>query len=112
MVRDTAWLGMQGTVAAASLQQYDSYSVNNFLRDHMDPPITTGELLADGRRGLEMCHQCILAADARQLRLAPLVLSLFHYTDKKTTPSRRPHLHDASLRKNEPLFVCKLNVGE
>jgi site-specific recombinase XerD len=50
IVRYTAWLGLQGTVAAASLQQYYS-AINKFFRQQ---PIAVGELLADARRGLEM----------------------------------------------------------
>jgi site-specific recombinase XerD len=33
IVRYTAWLGLQGTVAATSLQQYYS-AINKFFRDH------------------------------------------------------------------------------
>jgi site-specific recombinase XerD len=53
IVRYTAWLGLQGTVAAASLQHYYS-AINKFFRDHQQQPIAVGELLADARRGLEI----------------------------------------------------------
>jgi hypothetical protein len=53
MVRYTAWLDLLGTVAASSMQPYFS-AVNKYFRDHHLPPIAVGELLADGRRGLEM----------------------------------------------------------
>jgi site-specific recombinase XerD len=33
IVRYTAWLGLQGTIAATSLQQYYS-AINKFFRDH------------------------------------------------------------------------------
>ena len=75
VVRYTAWLGLQGTVAAASLQQYYS-AINKFFRDHQQQPIAVGELLADARRGLEMHQQRLQAADSRLPLPAPLALSL------------------------------------
>ena len=45
VVRYTAWLGLQGTVAAASLQLYYS-AINKFFRDHQQQPIAVGELLS------------------------------------------------------------------
>jgi hypothetical protein len=52
IVRYIAWLGLQGTVAVISLEQYYSV-VNKLVRDHQQP-IAVGELLTDSRRGLEM----------------------------------------------------------
>jgi hypothetical protein len=45
IVRYTAWLGLQGTVAATLLQQYSSV-VNKLFRDHQRQPIAVGEVLA------------------------------------------------------------------
>jgi hypothetical protein len=75
IVRYTAWLGLQGTVAAASLQQKYS-AVSKFFRDHQRQPIAVGELLADARRGLEMHQQRLLVADPRLPLHAPLALAL------------------------------------
>jgi hypothetical protein len=66
---------MQGTVAATSLQQYYS-AINKFFRDHQQQPIAVGELLADARRGLEIQHERLHAADSRLPLPAPLALSL------------------------------------
>jgi hypothetical protein len=74
IVRYTAWLGLQGTVAVISLEQYYS-AVNKFVRDHQQP-IAVGELLTDSRRGLEMQHHRLLAADSRLPLLAPLALTM------------------------------------
>jgi hypothetical protein len=74
--RYTTWLGLHGTVAAASLQQYDS-PINKFFRDHQEQPIVVGELLADERRGLEMQQESVLAADSRLPLPAPLAVALF-----------------------------------
>jgi hypothetical protein len=75
IVRYTAWLGLQGTVAAASLRQYYS-AINKFFRDHQQQPIAVGELLADARRGLEMQQERLQAADSRLPLPAPLALTL------------------------------------
>jgi hypothetical protein len=75
VVRCTAWLGLQGTVAAASLQQYYS-AINKFFRDHQQQPIAVGELLANARRGIEQQQERLEAADPRLLLPAPLALSL------------------------------------
>jgi hypothetical protein len=64
VVRYTTWLGLQGTVAAASLHQYYS-AINKFFRDHQQQPIALAKLLADARRGLEMQQERLHAADSR-----------------------------------------------
>jgi hypothetical protein len=53
MVRYTAWLGLQGTIAAASLQPYYS-AINKFFSDHQQLLVAVCELIADARRGLEL----------------------------------------------------------
>jgi hypothetical protein len=75
IVRYTAWLGLQDTVAATSLQQYYS-AISKFFRDHHQQPIAVGELLADARRGLEIQQERLQAADSRLPLPAPLALSL------------------------------------
>jgi hypothetical protein len=75
IVRFSAWLGQQGIVDAASLQQYYS-AVNKFFRDHQYQPIAVGELFADARRGLEMMQHRLLVADSRLLLPTPLALAL------------------------------------
>jgi hypothetical protein len=64
LVRYTAWLGLQGTVAAVSLQHYYS-AANKFFRDHQQQPIAVGKLLKAARRGIEMQQQQLLAANSR-----------------------------------------------
>ena len=49
--RFVAWLGLRGTVAAASLQPYLS-AVNRFLGNHGVQPVALGLLVASVRRGL------------------------------------------------------------
>jgi hypothetical protein len=89
----TAWLELQRTVAAASLQKYYS-TINKLVRDHQQQPIAVGELLADARRGLEMLQERLLAADSRLPLPAPLALSLLNATTQLrkhltwTPPSR------------------------
>jgi hypothetical protein len=75
VVRYTAWLGLQGTVAAASLQQCYS-AINEFFRDHQKQPIAVGELVADARRGLELQHERLEASCPCLPLPAPLALSL------------------------------------
>jgi hypothetical protein len=75
IVRYTVWFGLQGTVAATSLQQYYS-AINKFFRDHQQQSIAVGELLADSRRGLDMEQERLLAADSRLPIPAPLALAL------------------------------------
>jgi hypothetical protein len=84
VVRYTAWLGLQGTVAAASLQEYYS-AINKFFRDHKLQPIAVGELLADARRGLEMQQQRLQASDSRLPLPATLPLSLLTAAAKLRT---------------------------
>eukprot|EP00873_Tetraselmis_striata_P012132 jgi/Tetstr1/432396/TSEL_021793.t1 len=62
IVRYTAWLGMQGTVGAESLQQYYS-SINKYFRDHQRQRVVLGEMVADARRGLAI-QQDRLTAEA------------------------------------------------
>jgi hypothetical protein len=64
MVRDTTWLRLHCTVTALLLQPY-FFSVNKFLRDHQQPPMAVGELLADAIHGLVMRQERLAAADAR-----------------------------------------------
>jgi hypothetical protein len=74
IVRYTAWLG-QGTVAAASLHHYYS-AIHKFFRDHQQQPIAVGVVLTGARRGLEMEHEHLRAADSRLPLLAPMALAL------------------------------------
>jgi hypothetical protein len=84
VVRYTAWLGLQGTVAAASEQQ--NYTViNKFFIDHRQQPIAVCELLADARRGLEMQQRRLQAPDSRLLLPAPMALSLLTAAAKLRT---------------------------
>jgi hypothetical protein len=75
IVRYTTWLGLHGTVAAASLQHYYS-AINKFFCDHQQQHIAVGELLAGARRGLEMQQERLLATDSRMPLPAPLALAL------------------------------------
>jgi hypothetical protein len=56
LIRYTACLGLHGTIAATSLQQYYS-TASKFFRNHEQQPIVVGEPLADASRGLEMQQQ-------------------------------------------------------
>jgi hypothetical protein len=84
IVRYTAWLGLPCTVAATSLHQYYS-AINKLFRDHQQQPIAVGELLADARRGLEIRHERLHAADSRFPLPAPLALSLLTAAAKLRT---------------------------
>ena len=53
VVRYLAWLGQEGTVAAASLQPYLS-AINRFLGDHGQEPVALGPLVARARQGLKL----------------------------------------------------------
>jgi hypothetical protein len=53
IVRYTAWLGLQGAVAAGSLQPYHS-AVNKFFKDQQQPPVAVAELVVEVSRGLEI----------------------------------------------------------
>ena len=53
VVRYLAWLGQEGTVAAASLQPYLS-AINRFLGDHGKEPVALGPLVARARQGLKL----------------------------------------------------------
>jgi hypothetical protein len=75
MVRYTVWLALLGTVAASSLQPYLS-AVNMFFRDHQRQPIAVGELLADGRRGLEMLQHRLVPTASRLPLPAPVALDI------------------------------------
>eukprot|EP00873_Tetraselmis_striata_P039503 jgi/Tetstr1/459767/TSEL_005120.t1 len=72
IIRYTAWLGLQGTVAAESLQKYFS-AMNKYFRDHQRPPVALlGELLADACRGLKQQQQRIEEEDIRVALPAPV----------------------------------------
>eukprot|EP00873_Tetraselmis_striata_P026855 jgi/Tetstr1/447119/TSEL_034557.t1 len=64
IVRYTAWLGMQGTVSAESLQQYYS-SINQYFPDHQRQPVALGDMVADARRGLAIQQERLAAEDVR-----------------------------------------------
>jgi cephalosporin-C deacetylase-like acetyl esterase len=86
----TAWLGLQGTVVAASLQENYS-AINKFFRDHQQQPIAVGELLADERRGLEMHHDHLFAADSRLPSPAHLAVALLDAAAKSANTIPSPH---------------------
>eukprot|EP00873_Tetraselmis_striata_P035686 jgi/Tetstr1/455950/TSEL_042731.t1 len=72
IVRYTAWLGMQGTVGAESLQQYYS-SINKYFRDdHQRQPVALGEMVADACRGLAIQQERLAAEDVRVALPAPV----------------------------------------
>jgi hypothetical protein len=80
VVRYTAWLGLQGTVAVASLQQYYS-AIYKFFRDHQEHPIAVGELLADARRGLELQHERLKVRLGIKSTLSMLMVMIFCNVD-------------------------------
>eukprot|EP00873_Tetraselmis_striata_P001604 jgi/Tetstr1/421868/TSEL_012768.t1 len=75
IVRYTAWLGMQGTVGAESLQQYYS-SINKYFRDHQRQPVALGEMVADARRGLAIQQERLAAEDVRVALPAPVAADI------------------------------------
>eukprot|EP00873_Tetraselmis_striata_P021473 jgi/Tetstr1/441737/TSEL_029960.t1 len=77
IVRYTAWLGMQGTVGAESLQQYYS-SINKYFRDHQRQPIALGEMVADARRGLAIQQERLAAEDVRVALPAPVAADILN----------------------------------
>lgn len=72
VVRYTAWLALQGTIGADSLQQYYS-AINKYFRDHRKQPVAMGEMLADARRGLEAQQELIEEEDVRVAMPAPIM---------------------------------------
>jgi hypothetical protein len=108
IVRYTAWLGLQGTVAATSLQQYYS-AINKLFRDHQQQPIAVCELLADARRGLEMQQECLHAADSRLPFPTPLALSLLSAAaDPRTHLTWTPPSRHMIAQFRALLAVCPL----
>eukprot|EP00873_Tetraselmis_striata_P010032 jgi/Tetstr1/430296/TSEL_020121.t1 len=77
IVRYTAWLGMQGTVGAESLQQYYS-SINKYFRDHQRQPVALGEMVADARRGLAIQQERLAAEDVRVALPAPVAADILN----------------------------------
>ena len=53
ILRYVAWIGQEGSVAAASLQPYLS-AINRFLGDHGQEPVALGPLVARARQGLKL----------------------------------------------------------
>eukprot|EP00873_Tetraselmis_striata_P014456 jgi/Tetstr1/434720/TSEL_023773.t1 len=77
IVRYTAWLGMQGTVGAESLQQYYS-SINKYFRDHQRQLVALGEMVADARRGLAIQQERLAAEDVRVALPAPVAADILN----------------------------------
>eukprot|EP00873_Tetraselmis_striata_P013616 jgi/Tetstr1/433880/TSEL_023060.t1 len=77
IVRYTAWLGLQGTVGAESLQQYYS-SINKYFRDHQRQPVALGEMVADARRGLAIQQERLAAEDVRVALPAPVAADILN----------------------------------
>eukprot|EP00873_Tetraselmis_striata_P000670 jgi/Tetstr1/420934/TSEL_011995.t1 len=77
IVRYTAWLGLQGTVGAESLQQYYS-SINKYFRDHQRQPVALGEIVADARRGLAIQQERLAAEDVRVALPAPVAADILN----------------------------------
>ena len=75
VARYLAWLGLRGTVAAASLQPYLS-AINRFLKDHGRPPVALGPLVGDVRAGLCNSQVAISPAPARIPLPAPVALDI------------------------------------
>jgi hypothetical protein len=99
IVRDTPWLGLQGTVAVASIQYYCS-AINKLFRDHQQQPIAVGDLLADAPRGLEMKQQRLLVANST---IPVLLEATTHLREHLTwTPPTR----HAIARFRATLAVC------
>jgi hypothetical protein len=118
VVRYTAWLGLQGTVAAASMQQFYS-AINKFFRDHQQQPIAIGELLEDARRGLGLQQERLEAADSRLPLKAPLALSLLNAAAELRThlewtpPARHPIARFRALLAlcMNDAFFCRAEYG-
>ena len=92
IARYIAWLGQEGTVAAASLQPYLS-SINKYLLDHALPPVALGPLVSGVRKGLANCQEDLAPQPQRLPLPAPVALKIlelaerllvsvqFHWTD-------------------------------
>eukprot|EP00873_Tetraselmis_striata_P021557 jgi/Tetstr1/441821/TSEL_030037.t1 len=75
IVRYTAWLGIQGTAGAESLQPYYS-SINKYFRDHQRQPVALGEMMADARRGLAIQQERLAEEDVRNALPAPVAADI------------------------------------
>eukprot|EP00873_Tetraselmis_striata_P013248 jgi/Tetstr1/433512/TSEL_022782.t1 len=74
IIRYTSWLGLQGTVAAESLQQFFC-AINKSFRNHQRQPMALGEIRADARCGLQL--QRIAEEDVRVALPAPVIGDIF-----------------------------------
>lgn len=79
--RYVAWLGLQGTVAADSLQPYLS-SINRFLQDHGKAPVALGPLVAGVRKGLRNAQQVLQPKDPRLAITAQAALAILETAEE------------------------------
>lgn len=81
IARYIAWLGLQGTVAADSLQPYLS-AINKFLQDHGREPVALGSLVGDVRKGLRNCQHDLTPKAVRVPLPAPVALSYLRLAEE------------------------------
>eukprot|EP00873_Tetraselmis_striata_P019611 jgi/Tetstr1/439875/TSEL_028283.t2 len=75
IIRYTAWLGIQGTVGAESLQHHYS-SINKYFRDHQRQPVALGKMVADARRGLAIQQERLAEEDVCVALPAPVAADI------------------------------------
>ena len=78
--KNVAWIGLQGTVCADSLQPYLS-AINRFLTDHERAPVALGPLVSDVRAGLKNSQRDMNPAPARLPLPAPVALAILEYAE-------------------------------
>ena len=81
IARYVAWLGMRGTVAATSLQPYQS-AINRFLQDHGVAPVALGPLVANVRAGLRNSQVTLQPSAPRVPLLAPVALAILDHAER------------------------------
>jgi len=81
VARYVAWMGVQGTVAADSLQPYLS-AINKFLLDHAKPPVALGAMVAGVRKGLANCQHDLDPSPERLPIPAPVVLAILELAER------------------------------
>lgn len=108
VARYLAWLGLRGTVAAASLQPYLS-AINRLLKDHGKPPVALGPLVADVRAGLGNSQVPLSPAPARIPLPAPVALDILVEAESVLSTTSWFSPQDPAVRRARALVAVLVN---